>query len=67
MSGILNLGFSSEVIIHDQQGHELYKKALASREELKNFINTYGESAPYVSIIKSSIIPLRTNNWTDFA
>lgn len=66
MAIILNPGFSGIVSIKNDQV-ELYRKNVQSPAEAQNFINTYGKSVRGYTLWRASLIPLRLDNWKDFA
>lgn len=67
MSIVLNPGFSGYISIGNDYSRELYREEVHSFEEAKNFIDFYGKSVQGCSLLRATLIPLRTDNWKDFA
>lgn len=66
MSIALNPGFSGSISVMGKS-NELYRQEIHSFKEATDFVNKYGKSVPGESLWKATIIPLRTDNWKDFA
>jgi len=59
---------SISVVIENESNKErLLVKKFSSVEEYYSFIDKYGKSVSSYSLLKSTLIPLRTDNWKDFA
>jgi len=67
MAVILNAGFHGHVTVQDKAGRELHQRYIASEAEGHRFIGQYGKSVVQGwSILKASMIPIRTDNCRDF-
>lgn len=66
MSIILNPGFSGYVSV-ESDSKEFYKQDIHSFKEATDFIDLYGKSVPGGSLLRATVIPLRTDCWGDFA
>lgn len=60
-------GYSGNVCIEDKQQNVLYTREFLSEEVANDFIAKYGNSAPNISFLKASLVPVRTDNGIDFA
>jgi hypothetical protein len=67
MSVVLNPGFSGYVAVEDQSGKEIFRKAITSPKEAKEFVDMHGKSVPGYSMLKASIILPRTDNIRDLS
>ncbi len=60
-------GFEGYVSIQDLNGEELFKQNVQTGLEAKQFVERYGQSIPGCPMWKACLIPLRTENWQNFA
>lgn len=67
MSVSFNPSFSGYISVEDREGNELFRKEVNTELEIKEFLETNGESQPYHSILKACFIPIRTNNFSTLA
>jgi hypothetical protein len=64
---VLTAGFSGYISIQDQNAVELFHREINSPQEGQGFLNDYGQSVDGWSTCEFSFIPIRTDNWCDFA
>jgi len=67
MSVDLIPGYQINVQVKDINDNVLYQKKCTSPEQVKKFMNKYGKSKEGWSLLRGSVIPLRTDNLKDFS
>lgn len=63
----LTPGFRANIQIQDAQNQTLFEKDVNSSDEVKEFVNKYGKSKEGWGLFHSTVMPLRTDNFKDFA
>lgn len=66
MSIHLNPGYQATIQIKDKHDHLVYQKSCSSEYEVKAFIRQYGKSKYGWSLLRGTVIPLRTQYPKDF-
>lgn len=67
----LSEGFTGHVTIEGSNDVELdielFRQQITSRKDADTFMETYGTSVPGCSLLQATLIPVRTDNWKNFA